>query len=88
MTKMKEPESMEECAYFSRRALPDGNKLTLWVSKDSPLIMNINYKCVKCKNEDSITDEFKLPYVVLCSNCGEKIKITPLKGKKKGIKKK
>ena len=57
MAKIKEPESMEECAYFSRRVLAGGHKIMLWVPKDAPTVMNFNYMCAKCKNEDSITDE-------------------------------
>lgn len=88
MGKIEEPESMEECRYFSRRVLENGDKLVLWVPKESPKIMNINYTCSKCKNEDSITDEYKLPYNFRCSKCDTKIVIKPLKGKKKGAKKK
>ena len=87
MAKMKEPESMEECKTFSRRVLDDGTKLVLWVPVNTPTVMNINYTCIKCGKTDSITDEYGLPYVIVCSNCGEKIKVTPLKGKKKGAKK-
>ena len=85
--KLKEPESMEECEYFSRRVLADGNKLMLWVPKGT-MIMHINYTCVKCGHESSISDEYGLPYKFNCENCGEEIKVTPLKGKAKGTKKK
>ena len=61
MAKLKEPEAMEDCAYFSRRSLEDGHKLVLWVPKDAPTVMNVNFECSKCKHEDSFTEEFKLP---------------------------
>jgi DNA-directed RNA polymerase subunit RPC12/RpoP len=87
MPKLKEPESMEECEYFSRRALESGHKLVVWVSKETPTVMNISYICAKCKHEDSVTDTYSLPYMLTCQKCGEKIKVEPLKGKKRGLKK-
>ena len=85
---LKEPESMDECEYFSRRALDTGDKIMIWVPKDTPTVMNIMYTCGKCKNQGEITDEYGMPYTFNCSKCGEKIRIDPLKGKKKGAKKK
>lgn len=87
MSKIKEPESMEECGFFSRRTLNDGHKIVIWTPKDSPNVMNINYTCAKCGNEDSETDEYKLPYTIYCSKCEAKIRIEPLKGKKRGARK-
>ena len=87
MATIKEPESMDECAYFSRRTLEGNHKSTLWVLKSAPTIMNVSYVCGKCGHNDSVTSEFKLPFSVNCSKCGETIRIGPLKGKKRGIKK-
>ena len=88
MAKLKEPETMEECAYFSKRSLEEGHKLILWVLKDAPTMLNVNFECSKCKHEDSFTEEFKLPLTFNCPKCGLKITIKPLKGKKRGLKKK
>ena len=87
MGKLKEPENMEDCEYFSRRVLEDGTKLTLWVPKDTK-VMNINYKCIECSHESSVTDEYALPYTFYCEKCGAKILLKPLKGKAKGAKRK
>jgi len=87
MVKLKEPESMEECEYFSRRSLENGHKAVVWVPKGT-MTMNVNYDCFKCGHEGSITDEYGLPYTFYCESCGEEIKIQPLKGKAKGVKKK
>ena len=86
MTKMKEPESMEECEFFSRRSLEEGHKVILWVPKDAPTTLNITYTCAKCKHEDTVTTMYKLPYTFECANCDLKIKVKPLKGKRRGIK--
>ena len=85
---LKEPESMEECEFFSRRALPEGHKLVIWVPKDTPTVMNIIYTCGNCKNQGGITDEYGLPYTIHCEKCDAKIRVEPLKGKKRGAKKK
>ena len=86
MAKLKEPKSMEECDYFSRRVLDKvPHKLTIWVPKGTT-VMNINYTCAKCGHEGSITDEYHLPYKFHCQKCGAEIKIAPLKGKKRGKK--
>jgi DNA-directed RNA polymerase subunit RPC12/RpoP len=88
MKKLEEPESMDDCEYFSRRSLEGiEHKFVIWVLKSDPAKMNINYKCGKCGNEGSVTDEFKLPFKFNCSKCGVEIVVKPLKGKKKGIKK-
>ena len=86
--KLKEPESMDECEYFSRRVIEDGNhRLTIWVPKGTT-VMHINYVCGNCGHEGSITDEYALPYSFQCEKCGVKIKVAPLKGKARGAKKK
>ena len=66
---LKFPESMDECVYFTRRAI-DGGKAVTWVFRE---------KCDKCgkalmtKPLDEKTGKFKLrakEYV--CSECGHK----------------
>lgn len=86
---LKEPESMEECHYFSRRVIDNGNhKLTIWVPKDAITVMNIKYLCGKCKHTGTTTTEYHLPFTFNCEKCGTEIQIAPLKGKSKGPKKK
>ena len=85
---LKEPESMEDCEYFSRRAADEkGNKCIVWVLKTEPEKMNIKYTCGNCRNQGEITGIFAMPYRFSCSKCSAEIKIGPLKGKKKGLKK-
>jgi predicted nucleic acid-binding Zn ribbon protein len=50
--------------------------------------MNVRYVCGKCKHQGSVTSEYRLPFVFTCEKCGAEIRIEPLKGKSKGIKKK
>ena len=88
MSGVKEPESMEECHYFSRRALDSGTKLTVWVPKDAVTVMHVRYICGKCKHQADVTSEYKMPSSFVCEKCGTEIRIDPLKGKSKGIKKK
>ncbi|MDD5182276.1 MAG: hypothetical protein PHC66_03840 [Candidatus Nanoarchaeia archaeon] len=88
MSDIKEPESMEECHYFSRRALDNGNKFTIWVPKDEVTTMHISYVCGKCRHHGIITSEYHLPFSFNCEKCGAEIKIEPLRGKSKCLKKK
>ena len=88
MTKVKEPESMEECDFFSRRVLAKKpHQIMIWVPKGTT-VMNIKYVCAECGHEDVVTDKYELPYTFVCEKCGEKIIVKPLKGKAKGHKKK
>lgn len=84
---LKEPESMDECHYFSRRALDNGIKFIIWVPKDAVTVMHVKYVCGKCKHQGAITTEYRLPFSFACEKCGTELKIEPLKGKKRGIKK-
>jgi len=88
MSELKEPESMDECHYFSRRALDDGNKFTIWVPKDAITIMHVKYVCGKCKHNGTISTEYHLPFSFNCEKCSTEIRIEPLKKKSKGAKKK
>lgn len=86
---VREPESAEECAYFSNRAADaEGNKFIIWVFKDAPTVMNIRYICGKCRHQGMVTSEYALPYTVCCEKCSSRLKVEPLKGKAKGAKKK
>jgi len=85
---LKEPESMAECNFFSRRVLKDGTKLLAWVPKGTN-VMNVKYTCGSCKKRGEITQGFQKPTRFNCQNCGIDIFIEPLKGKKgRGKKKK
>jgi ribosomal protein S27E len=88
MSELKEPESMDECHYFSRRALDNGHKFTIWVPKDAITVMHVKYTCGKCKHIGIVTSEYSLPFTFTCEKCSAEIRIEPLKGKSKGIKKK
>ena len=89
MDKVREPKSFDECEYFSKRAKDkDGNKCTIWVFKDDPTKMFIKYICGSCEHQGVVTAEYALPFLFNCEKCGEKIKVTPLRGAAKGAKKK
>ena len=81
---LKEPESMDECGFFSRRALKDGTRLVSWTPKDNNNIVNIKYTCGHCKKAGEVTQEYEKPITFICQHCGEKIVVVPLKkGRKK-----
>lgn len=84
---LKEPNSMDECDFFSRRSLGDGSKATTWVPKGTQIV-NVIYTCAKCKKAGEVTQEYKKPIEFTCQYCGYLIKIEPLKGKGRGKKKK
>lgn len=75
---LKEPESMNECSFFSRRVLKDSTKLLAWVPKGTNII-NVKYACGHCKKQGEITQEFTKPTRFNCQNCGVEIVIEPLK---------
>ena len=66
---LKQPESMDECVYFTRRTIDDG-KAMVWVLKE---------KCPKCKKalmtkpHDDKTGKVKIRATeYVCSECGHK----------------
>jgi len=44
---LRKPKSIEELSYFTRRSLPNGGKVTVWVFKGED-IANIEYICPYC----------------------------------------
>ena len=84
---LKEPESMDECSFFTRRVLEDNTKLVAWVPKDTNIV-NIKYTCGKCGASGEISQEYKKPIKFVCQNCGHKIVVVPLKKFRKKKKKK
>ncbi len=83
---LKEPESMDECSFFTRRVLDDGTKLVAWVPKGATIV-NVKYTCGECGKSGEITQEYHKPITFLCQHCGHKIVVVPLK-KGRGRKKK
>ncbi len=83
---LKEPESMDECAFFTRRILDDNTKLVAWVPTGTNIV-NIKYACGNCKKSGEITQEFQKPITFICQNCGCKIVVEPL-NKRRGRRKK
>jgi len=84
---MKEPKSMDECSFFTRRVLSDGTKTVAWVPVGQKFV-NVVYDCGACKHHGEITQEFQKPITFNCQKCGIEIIVEPLKGKKGKKKKK
>jgi DNA-directed RNA polymerase subunit RPC12/RpoP len=85
MTTLKEPASMDECSFFTRRILADGTKLLAWVPKGIT-VLNVIYSCAKCKHHGEITQEFQKPVTFHCQKCGCEIFVEPF-NKRRGRKK-
>ena len=83
---LKEPKSMDECSFFTRRILDDGTRLVAWVPKGTNIV-NVKYTCGACGKSGEITQEFKKPITFVCQNCGHKIVVEPL-NKRRGRRKK
>lgn len=84
---MKEPTSMDECSFFTRRVLASGTKIAAWVPVGQKFV-NVVYDCAKCKHHGEITQEYQKPITFNCQKCGEEIIVEPIKGKGRGRKKK
>ena len=74
--------------YVTNRTLAskDGNesagKIKAFVKNESDVLEG-EYVCPECGNQDKINQEFKRPISFKCSKCDQTIKLPKLKGKKK-----
>ncbi|MCD6547358.1 MAG: hypothetical protein J7K22_02270 [Nanoarchaeota archaeon] len=76
---LKEPKSMDECSFFTRRILDDdGTRLVAWVPKGTNVV-NVIYICGKCGKKGEVTQEYKKPITFVCEHCGHKIVVEPIK---------
>ena len=84
---LKEPTSMDECSFFTRRILDDNSKVVAWVPNGTTIV-NIKYTCGECKASGELSQEYQKPIKFVCQNCGHKIVVVPLKKSRKKRKKK
>ncbi len=79
----------KDCKYHTLRTLENNGKVRCLIVKGDTTV-HIELICPKCGEYSYITQEWKdvskaskIRFRVECSNCGNKLKIEKLKGKKK-----
>ncbi len=92
---MKEPKSVNECSYFTKRTLTDENgkevgKVQLWVFREEENVLYYKYVCPKCgyKGEGKMEWDWKFPVKIVCDRCNYVIKVKRLNPRARRRKKK
>ncbi len=85
------PTEKDELIYYTQRSVyrvgdpkrekwePTKHYVKVWVFKDEPKVANVEYCCPYCDYKGLKQQEWKKPFVVICENCGKKIRVPELR---------
>ncbi len=65
-----------DCEYHTQRKLDKTGKIRVLVYEG---IAHVEYICPKCGHYEYTTKEWKRPFSIKCSNCGERLKVQKLR---------